>query len=30
VCNSGDTAGDQRRVVGYTSIAFLEEQAHAH
>ena len=30
VCNSGDTAGDQRRVVGYASIAFLEEQAHAH
>jgi predicted class III extradiol MEMO1 family dioxygenase len=24
LCNSGDTAGDRQRVVGYTSIAFLE------
>lgn len=28
VCNSGDTAGDRGRVVGYASIAFLEP-AHA-
>jgi len=25
LCNSGDTAGDRQRVVGYTSIAFLED-----
>lgn len=24
-CNSGDTAGDRRRVVGYGAVAFLEE-----
>jgi hypothetical protein len=23
-CNSGDTAGDRRRVVGYAAIEFLE------
>jgi hypothetical protein len=28
LCNSGDTAGDKHRVVGYTAIAFTE-QAHA-
>jgi AmmeMemoRadiSam system protein B len=26
--NSGDTAGDRNRVVGYTSIAFTEERPH--
>lgn len=26
--NSGDTAGDRDRVVGYTSIAFVEEKPH--
>jgi len=26
--NSGDTAGDRQRVVGYTSIAFCEERPH--
>jgi len=30
VCNSGDTAGDQRRVVGYASIAFIAEHTRAH
>ncbi len=28
LCNSGDTAGDKDRVVGYTSIAFMEEPRH--
>ena len=28
--NSGDTAGDRKRVVGYASFAFYEEGAHAH
>jgi AmmeMemoRadiSam system protein B len=28
--NSGDTAGDRRRVVGYASFAFYEEPGHAH
>ena len=28
-CNSGDTAGDRARVVGYGSFAFTEEGAHA-
>ncbi|WP_189836645.1 AmmeMemoRadiSam system protein B [Sulfuriferula sp. AH1] len=28
--NSGDTAGDKERVVGYASFAFMEEPAHAH
>lgn len=27
MCNSGDTAGDRSRVVGYASIAFFEETA---
>ncbi len=27
-CNSGDTAGDKKRVVGYASFAFLEEDGH--
>lgn len=26
LCNSGDTAGDKERVVGYTSIAFLDAE----
>lgn len=29
LCNSGDTAGDKQRVVGYASIAFLEVNASA-
>lgn len=29
LCNSGDTAGDKSRVVGYASIAFMEEPCHA-
>ena len=30
-CNSGDTAGDKNRVVGYASFAFLEEDSdHVH
>ncbi len=28
--NSGDTAGDRARVVGYAAIAFLEETSHVH
>ena len=28
--NSGDTAGDKDRVVGYASFGFYEESAHAH
>lgn len=28
--NSGDTAGDKRKVVGYASFAFYEDGAHAH
>ncbi|HJW82638.1 MAG TPA: AmmeMemoRadiSam system protein B [Acidiferrobacterales bacterium] len=28
--NSGDTAGDRERVVGYAAFAFTEEPAHAH
>ncbi len=28
--NSGDTAGDKDRVVGYASFAFVEEAIHAH
>lgn len=28
LCNSGDTAGDRRRVVGYASVAFLEAAAN--
>jgi hypothetical protein len=30
LCNSGDTAGDKQRVVGYASIAFMEEAGHVH
>lgn len=30
MCNSGDTAGDRQRVVGYASVAFLEEQGGQH
>lgn len=29
-CNSGDTAGDKNRVVGYAAIAFLTEPGHVH
>jgi AmmeMemoRadiSam system protein B len=28
--NSGDTAGDHSRVVGYAAFAFIEEKDHAH
>jgi AmmeMemoRadiSam system protein B len=28
--NSGDTAGDKKRVVGYASFAFYEDSGHAH
>ena len=28
LCNSGDTAGDKGRVVGYASVAFTEEPQH--
>jgi AmmeMemoRadiSam system protein B len=28
-CNSGDTAGDRQRVVGYAAVAFTEEDDHA-
>ena len=30
LCNSGDTAGDRRRVVGYAAIAFTEERRVVH
>ena len=30
LCNSGDTAGDKARVVGYGAFAFLETEQHAH
>ena len=30
VCNSGDTAGDRQRVVGYASIAFATQAGHYH
>lgn len=30
LCNSGDTAGDKQRVVGYTAIAFTEEPHAIH
>jgi AmmeMemoRadiSam system protein B len=30
LCNSGDTAGDKQRVVGYASIAFTEESHAVH
>ena len=29
-CNSGDTAGDKNRVVGYAAIAFTPEAHHVH
>ena len=29
LCNSGDTAGDKNRVVGYAAVAFLEDAPHA-
>ena len=29
-CNSGDTAGDKHRVVGYAAIAFEQEPDHVH
>ena len=29
VCNSGDTAGDKERVVGYAAFAFMPEATHA-
>ncbi len=30
LCNSGDTAGDKARVVGYASVAFVLGQLHVH
>lgn len=30
LCNSGDTAGDKSRVVGYASFAFMEESIDVH
>lgn len=30
MCNSGDTAGDRQRVVGYASLAFLDDQGGHH
>jgi hypothetical protein len=30
LCNSGDTAGDKQRVVGYAALAFAEEQHAVH
>jgi len=30
MCNSGDTAGDKDRVVGYAAVAFTQEPGHAH
>lgn len=29
-CNSGDTAGDKDRVVGYAAFAFMPEASHGH
>ncbi|MBP8287142.1 MAG: AmmeMemoRadiSam system protein B [Rhodoferax sp.] len=29
-CNSGDSAGDKRRVVGYASVAFVPQVHHGH
>lgn len=29
-CNSGDTAGDKNRVVGYIAVAFTQESGHVH
>lgn len=30
LCNSGDTAGDKHRVVGYAALALTEDRSHAH
>jgi hypothetical protein len=30
LCNSGDTAGDKGRVVGYAALAFTSGANHAH
>ncbi|MBE0474209.1 AmmeMemoRadiSam system protein B [Rhodoferax sp.] len=30
LCNSGDTAGDKARVVGYAALAFAQGASHAH
>ena len=30
LCNSGDTAGDKGRVVGYAALAFTPGEKHAH
>ncbi len=30
LCNSGDTAGDKTRVVGYAAFAFMQEPQHVH
>lgn len=30
LCNSGDTAGDKARVVGYAALAFTPGETHAH
>lgn len=30
LCNSGDSAGDKSRVVGYAALAFTEEPPHGH
>lgn len=30
LCNSGDTAGDRSRVVGYAAIALVERPRHVH
>ncbi len=30
LCNSGDTAGDKSRVVGYAAVAFIEEAPDVH
>lgn len=30
LCNSGDTAGDKHRVVGYAAIAFMERTRYVH
>jgi hypothetical protein len=30
LCNSGDTAGDKGRVVGYAALAFTQGETHAH
>lgn len=30
LCNSGDTAGDKERVVGYAALTFTREPDHAH